>query len=305
MHESSRTSPGPLAPPELEALELTRRFSDELTIPVEDCRPCVAVIYYGGVGSERDPYATLLALELGVAGASEDCIERALHDFNGRLARKLTPAELRKYLRRVQSGRYTRHHACNHRLLVPFCVGPACPWRSRRTKPIRANLLTTFFALGWPAHLRDPYAVLLFLGLSDLCQIKGAGLGNSFTVNFMRIGERTGLKGDRIRERLGVLQRHGLIRFEIGNAWGSGTRKATKVSITYPIPEPERQSRCGIVGHDDGQSRCGTSDSPGAGPSSKDPSSNRARASPPLSLQEHDRSPSGSTRTKSKRGGSR
>jgi len=224
----------------LETLEDAVQFEREFDLSPEDVRPCIATIYCQGVASQRELYAFILASELNDLGVSEDAIQEALQDFNTRLSRPLLHSEIAKFRRKFNDGRYGNRYGCSRNELIFYCIGEECPWRAHRQGTAKkAPILSTFFSLGWPIYLHDPYAATLYLGLQHLRQLKGLAPDKSMRFNFPRVIELTGLSKSIISDRLKKLKAVGLIEeLTIGNTWGTG-RKRTCVRLAHPMPAPK------------------------------------------------------------------
>lgn len=225
---------------ELEALELCQQFANEFNLSPEDVRPCIALIYYQGVSSQREPYAFIFALELNCLGLNESIIYQALQNYNSHLDRRLLESELRKFERKFKNQKYDKPYSCKKSELRSFCIGEICPWAKIRQvgKPTSKSVLGGFLKNKWPSYIADPYLTQIYLGLQQLRMLKGYQPGARFSFNYQELERESGINRRNITNRLKKLSDLGLVdSLKIGSSWGN-ERKRTRLTIVHPIPDP-------------------------------------------------------------------
>ncbi len=160
----------------LEGLEDARSVEDEYHL--EGVWPCIATLYLGGVGSDREPYAWLLAHYFRIRHhlSVEAIAERVLPRFNSRLSRPLPASELAKYRRQLEAGRYAYHVRCHHPSLEWLCISPECPYEPRKSEEPPRCLIARF---GY-GQVLDTYAVWTFLVVCEAAISAGVKCGQVF-----------------------------------------------------------------------------------------------------------------------------
>lgn len=229
-------SPGPLAAPAAEALQISEQVSREWGCTSGSTRPCISQIYNEGAarGEGRGVYAFILANEMDALGIEFERQIVLLARWNLRVTPPLTTAELRHAAKQASKSKY-HPYACGNPYLSAYCIGEECPHCKSINRWSKSPLsISNIIFSDWLPHL-TAVQLKTFLGLYRWSRIIGRGPRHTVHFTFASIERVCGVNRKYIRKTLLALEDYGLIQ-DVTFAKGKGSMSSFKFPTTLPTP---------------------------------------------------------------------
>lgn len=227
-----------------EGLAASSRLSEETRHNGEDIKPCIAAMLNRSFGRgeypSRSDAAIAIACELRRIGQSHD---ETLNRLNNWDQHNETPIKYKDIVRTVGSA-FVKDYTfgCNHRTLVPYCIGPeVCPFRRFINEP-SAKIQPWFFVrVGWQHHLCGNEVLIYQVALPFLEITKAGGIGRRICANHRQIADACGITPRRVGSHLKALAAAGLVEYTPGlpRKW-LGIASAIQRIAPTPRPTPDR-----------------------------------------------------------------